>query len=274
MFLLWNAAECGQKGASVIIQGSQNRLLALMARERLARYAGGRLGPAWAILTPIAWIAFVVILFRALDRSPSIHVGPEIFVATGVLPYISFRQAVTSMSRAYPAHRYLRYIRPVSMSDILFATILLEALNMIFAALLIFAAVTVLFGADMPDNIPLVAMGIGLAWWLAAGLGRLVAVLGLLSDSFARSVPILLRPLFWVSGIFYTATELPASLQSSLWYSPLLHVTELVRTGYFASYTSPIATPWLPIGVAAALFLASFTVEQHALKSRSLRYRL
>lgn len=245
-----------------------------MARERLARYAGGRLGPTWAILTPVAWIAFVVILFRALGRSPAIHVGPEIFVATGVLPYISFRQAVTSMSRAYPAHRYLRFIRPVSMSDILLATILLEALNMLFAAVIVFSAVTFIFGASLPDDLPMVALGFGLAWFLAAGLGRFVAILGLLSDSFARSVPILLRPLFWVSGIFYTATELPQALQTTLWYSPLLHVTELIRSGYFATYSSPIANIWVPICAAALLYILSAVSEGWVWNRRRLRYRL
>lgn len=250
------------------------RVEVLAARERLTRYAGGKLGAAWAILTPVAWIAFVVVLFRTLGRSPAIHVGPEIFVATGVLPYISFRQAVTSMSRAYPAHRYMCHIRPVSVNDILLATILLEALNMILAAIVVFAAVTLLFGAGLPDNLPMVALGFALAWFLAAGLGRLVAIIGLYSDSFARSVPILLRPLFWVSGIFYTAVELPAGIQSALWYSPLLHVTEIIRTGYFSAYTSPIATLWLPIGVASALYLCSVLFEQQLRHGRRVRFRI
>jgi len=250
------------------------RIFALMARERLTRFSGGRLGPAWAILTPVAWIAFVVILFRVLDRSPAMHVGPEIFVATGVLPYISFRQAVTSMTRAYPAHRYLRYIRPVSLNEILLATILLEALNMIMAAVVIFGIVTLLFGAALPDNLSLVALGFGLAWCLSAGLGRLVAIIGLYSDSFARTVPILLRPLFWISGIFYTAAELPEAVQSILWYSPLLHVTEIIRSGYFAVYDSPIATAWMPIGVACALYLSSTILETVLLQNSRLRFKI
>lgn len=250
------------------------RILTLMQRERLTRYAGGRLGPAWALLTPIAWIAFVVILFRTLDRVPPIHVAPEIFVATGVLPYIAFRQAVTSMARAYPAHRYLRYIRPVSINDILLATILLEGLNMIVSALVIFGAITLIFGAPLPSDPAKVALGFVLAWFLAAGLGRLVAVMSMISDSFARSVPILLRPLFWVSGIFYTATELPGSIQDLLWYSPLLHITEIIRTGYFSGYTSPVATMWMPIGVAAALYLLASPIEVYLNRPKTARYRL
>ncbi len=250
------------------------RVFALMVRERLTRFAGGKLGPAWALLTPVAWIAFVVILFRALGRTPPIHVGPEIFVATGVLPYISFRQAITSMAQAYPAHRYLRYVRPVSINDILLATIALEALNFIVAAVVIFSFVTLLFGAALPSEPATVALGFGLAWAMAAGVGRLVAVLGVLSDSFARVVPIVLRPLFWVSGIFYTATELPLAVQNALWFSPLLHVTEIIRSGYFAGYTSPVANLWVPIAAAAIFFLISVPIEHLAQSKRRARYKL
>jgi len=233
--------------------GLGQRLLVLMARERLTRFAGGRLGPAWAFLTPIAWIAFVVILFKALGRLPSIHVKPEIFVATGVLPYIAFRQAVTSMSRAIPAHRYMQVLRPVSINDILLSTALLEAMHMIFSAALIFGAISFIFGASLPDNLPLVLLGLALAWLLAATLGRLVAILGAMSDSFARSVPILLRPLFWISGVFYTASELPTALSET---------------------TSPIATIWLPIGVSCGLFLLSVIAEEWMRSNRHLRFQI
>ena len=245
-----------------------------MQRERLTRYAGGKLGPAWAILTPMAWIAFVVVLFRVLGRTPPILVKPEIFVATGVLPYVAFRQAITSITRAYPAHRYMRYVRPVSINDIFLATMALEALNFTVSALIIFGVTTLVFDAPLPDNAPLVALGFAIAWCLASGLGRCVAVLGLLSDSFARLVPILLRPLFWISGIFYTATELPIVVQNLLWFSPLLHVTEVIREGYFASYTSPLANVWVPLAFASAFYLLSIPFEHLTLRRSDLRFKL
>ncbi len=257
-----------------MITTTPHRILALMQRERLTRYAGGKLGPAWAILTPVAWIAFVVVLFRALGRTPPILVRPEIFVATGVLPYVAFRQAITSITRAYPAHRYMRYIRPVSINDIFLATMALEALNFAISALVIFGTTTLVFDAPLPNNAPAVALGFVIAWCLASGLGRCVAVLGILSDSIARLVPILLRPLFWISGIFYTATELPILVQNLLWYSPLLHVTEVIREGYFASYTSPVANIWVPLAFASVFYLMSIPFEHLVLRRQHLRFKL
>lgn len=247
---------------------------ALMERERQTRFSGGVVGAYWAYLTPVAWIGFVVLLFHLLGRSPPIYVAPAIFVATGVLPYIAFRQTVTSLTRAVAAHRYLLYLGPVSLHDILLATMLLEAMNFLVSAILIFGIVTLAFDVKLPHDPGLVLMGLGLAWMLACGLGRLIAVIAMVSDSFARAVPILLRPLFWVSGIFYTATELSGPLRELLWYSPLLHATEILREGYFLGYQSPVAQPWFVVFLATILYLASFPIAGAILRRRLGRYRL
>ncbi|MEM9796570.1 MAG: ABC transporter permease [Pseudomonadota bacterium] len=250
------------------------RIAALAGHERRTRFAGGALGPLWAHLTPLAWIAFMVVLFRLLDRSAPLDAGPEIFVATGVLPYLIFRQTVASMARAGIASRHMRLIRPTGLSDILLATAIVELRNAALTATLIFGLVTLLFGARLPADPLGVFAGLGLAWILAVGLGRLVGVIGLMSDTFARLVPILLRPVFWLSGIFYAATELSARLLGVLWFSPTLHVTELLREGYFLGYRSPVADWAWPVSVAALLWLSAAPFERHLIRARAARYRL
>lgn len=250
------------------------RLGALMKRERQTRFAGGVIGAYWAYLTPVAWIGFVVILFQLLGREPPIYVAPEIFVATGVLPYIAFRQTVTSLGRSVAANRFLLYVRPVSENDLLLAASLLEAINFIATSALIFGLITIIFDTALPHNPGRLLIGLGLAWLLAAGFGRFIAAISMVSDSFSRAVPIMLRPLFWVSGIFYTATELSGPLQSAIWYSPLLHVTEIVREGYFLGYVSPVATPWYVVFLAAAFYLLSSPIAATVVQSRRARHRL
>lgn len=253
---------------------TMTRIGTLMDREKQTRFSGGMIGHFWAYLTPIAWIAFVVVLFQVLNRTPPIYVPPEIFVATGILPYLAFRQTVTSLSRTVPANRALLYIRPISIHDLIAASALREGLNLITASVLVFGGISLIFGSSGPADPATVMLGLGLAWMLAVGVGRFVAVLGLLSDSFARFVPIILRPVFWLSGIFYTATELPKGVQDALWFSPLLHITELTREGYFLGYTSPIASIWYPVLVAALSYLVSCPVEKWIMRQRAARYRI
>ncbi|SEW43483.1 capsular polysaccharide transport system permease protein [Cognatiyoonia koreensis] len=251
-----------------------DRIAALIRRERLTRFSGGVIGHFWAYLTPIAWIAFVVILFHALNRAPPIYVPAEIFVATGILPYLAFRQTITSLSRAIPANRSLLYLPQVTSHDILTASGLRDGLNLIISALVIFGGITLIYGNRLPADAAQVVTGLALAWFLAIGVGRFIAAVGLISDSFARFVPILLRPVFWLSGIFYTATELPPAVQDALWYSPLLHVTEIVREGYFLGYTSPVATVWYPVFCGAFFYVVASPIETAIMRRRIARYRL
>lgn len=254
--------------------GIFSRVIVLLERERKTRYSGGILGYLWAFITPVVWIALMFVLFRVLERTPPIHVDLEIFIATGVLPYLFFRQTVTSVTRTLSANRYMRYFKDVSQDDILLSSMLLEGFNLILTTLLVCGVITIFFGVALPASIPGVFLGLSLSWLLGCGIGRFAAIGGQLSDTFARSVPLILRPLFWLSGIFYTAAELPALVRDILWYSPFLHVTEIVRESYFLGFQSPISNFWYPVVIAAAFYLASVPVEKFAAQRRLMRGRL
>lgn len=248
------------------------RVLALTRRDRDTRFSGGVLGYVWAYLIPFSWIAFVVALFELTGRAPPIHTEPALFVATGLLPYILFRQTISSMMRGAVAHRRLLQIRPVRLSDLLLASAAQELVNLAVSALLVFGAILLLTGAGGPDDPVRVLEGLFLAWAMGVGLGRLFSVLGLMSDLIARAVPILLRPTFWISGIFFTATELPGALRDLLWWSPLLHATERIRDGWFAGYASPFDSVTMLIAPALLPWTLSFLAEAVMVRNRLARY--
>lgn len=234
-----------------------------MHREMRTRFFGGALGYTWAFLTPVAWILFVVLAFEFLNRAPPISVLPQLFVATGILPYILFRQTITSTMRALSANRYMLFLPSVSVADILLAAPLLELMNALIIAVVLFSSFVLLFDAPLPIDPLKVTFGLLLAWFLGAGFGRFSAILGRMSDTYQRLVPTMLRPLFWISGVFFTATEVPGSALNALYYSPLFHAIEIVREGFFLGYSSPISDPSVPIIVAVFFFACSLAAERY-----------
>ncbi|WP_311199553.1 ABC transporter permease [Phaeobacter inhibens] len=49
---------------------------------------------------------------------------------------------------------------------------------------------------------------------------------------------IITRPLFLASGVIYIYEDLPPVAQDVLWYNPLLHITGLMRTGFYPTYNA------------------------------------
>lgn len=250
------------------------RIGALIRRERATRFSGGAIGYLWAYLTPVAFIAIIAVSFRILHRLPPIYVSTELFVATGILPYLMFRQTLGSMTRTVISNRYLLYFTPVNATDLFLATAILELLNLIVTVVIIFSLIMVFSGGSAPADILGVVNGFFMAWAIGMGFGRFVAVLGQWSDTLARMVPLALRPMFWISGIFYTATELPSSGIQVLWYNPLFHAIELVREGFFLGYHSQISSAWYPASFALVFYLLSLVLERYVVDNRRARHRL
>ena len=88
------------------------------------------------------------------------------------------------------------------------------------------------------DSALMVIAGFVLASLLGAGLGLVFCSLSQYSNAVDRARGPLLRPFFWISGIFFAANQLPSSAQDLLAYNPVLTAVELVRTGWYPSYTT------------------------------------
>jgi ABC-type polysaccharide/polyol phosphate export permease len=261
-------------GAVVTLASPLDRWAALVVRERKTRFSGGALSSLWAFVTPVGWIVIVVLAFQYLGRAVPIHAPMALFVASGILPYAVFRQTISSLMRAVIANRYLSYIQPVGPADILIASALLELLNTIVLAVLLFGGMLLVLSAPLPADPLRVMLGLALAWALGAGFGHLAASLGQWSDTLSRAIPLALRPLFWLSGVFFTATELGGQAQAALWWNPLFHAIEILREGFFLGYVSPISDAWYPLAVALGCYLGAVPVGRFLRARNAARHRI
>jgi len=156
-----------------------------------------------------------------MGRDTPIPVSLPLFLTTGMLPYLVFRQTITSMMRALRSNKHLITLGPAEPEDIFSAVALLELLNAILITIVVICLTFAWTGVH-PIQSPLLALwGLSLACGLGIALGRLAAVLSVISDSSMRLIPILLRPFFWLSGIFFIAAEVPTWALDWLWFNPL-----------------------------------------------------
>ena len=230
---------------------------AIVQREIRTRFSGGSLGYGWAIVLPVTWVLAIVVFFVWVGRQPPVAVPLAVFIASGMVPYLIFRQVITAMMRVVRANRHMITLGPTTEEDILTAGAVLELINVILVCVAICAILKMTSGLPAPTDPVSVFLGLILAWGLGASTGRFAASIAYYSDTAQRLTPIVLRPFFWISGIFFVAAELPQHAQNVLWYNPLLHIIEILRTGMLPGFGSDFAQPLIPIGAIALLYFSS-----------------
>lgn len=245
---------------ALVIQG--NVLCALLLREIRTRFGRNRLGYLWALLGPVANVLILMVIFGVLGRLAPPGVDFAVFLITGIVPWFMLQSTITRSMKAIDGNRGLLVYPRVKPLDLVLARSLLEAatFSVVFVLLLVLAAS---FGLQAAPARPLLAVGAFLAVsLLAAGLGAAAAALQAVVPSVEQLMGLLLRPLYFLSGIFFSAELVPEPYRGYLLLNPLLHANELMRAGFFRTSDGHLAEPgYLMAWVAGALF-AGLTMQR------------
>lgn len=240
-----------------------NHVAAVIAREIGSRFTGDLLGYGWAYVTPLAWIAIIYIVFQVLGRSTPLDADAGSFILSGIMPYLAFRYQISSVLRAKSAYRAMMTLPSVSPETVFFSIVVLEYYNSLIIYLALLTLNFLLFGYFYMDNPLLVFWGFTLASAAGAALGYALAGINVGASTLLRISSMALRPMFYLSAVFYTADELPLSWLTWLQWNPLLHAIELMRSGSFSDYHSVVAASMVPVG-----FIAMCSVIGWVLSSR------
>lgn len=209
---------------------------ALALRETRTRFGSHQLGYLWALLEPSLMILTFVGVFAVVERPAPEGMTLFGFIATGIIPYLLFANAANRVAEAINGNRGMLFYPHVQPLDLVFARGMLELVTYggVFLALM---GGSVLYQQRLElDSALLVVAGMALAGLLGSALGLVFCVLAQFSNAVDRARGPLMRPLFWISGIFFTANQLPEEARGYLLANPLLHAVELVRDGWYPGY--------------------------------------
>jgi capsular polysaccharide transport system permease protein len=209
---------------------------ALIMRETRTRFGAQQLGYIWALIEPLFWVVTFYALYTLLERSVPYGMDIVTFITTGVIPFLLFRQTMGSTTAAISANKALLYYPQIRPLDLIMARTALEITTLITVFTLIMAGHALYTGTLVIDKPLTVLIGLTLAGLLGAALGLFFSALGMYSKVVDRIVPMINRPLFWISGLFFTANQLPTRIREVLLWNPILHTVEMVRDGWFYTY--------------------------------------
>jgi capsular polysaccharide transport system permease protein len=70
------------------------------------------------------------------------------------------------------------------------------------------------------------------------GIGLIVAVIGGISEELSQLVPSIMRPLYFLSGVFFPLEAIPKQFHYYLLWNPMLHGVEQFRIAFIEGYPS------------------------------------
>ena len=240
-------------------------LFALVVRETGTKFGRSYGGYLWAIGEPLGGIALLTLAFSLALRAPPLGSNFALFYATGVIPYMLFNNVARAVAAAIGSNRGLLRYPVVTVLDTVFAKFALDVMTMFVVALLLFPGIVLAFGLDVVFDPGFALLSFALAGLLGLGLGTLNCVLFGFFPTWSNIWKVLTKPLFIMSGLFYTFESMPASIQAVLWYNPLIHVVGLMRAGFYGSYEADYASPLYVLGLALGLFVVgAYLLRRHA----------
>ncbi len=223
-------------------------IAALVIRETAARFGASSGGYLWAFAEPLGGIALLSLAFGFIVRDPPLGDSFLFFYATGLLPFLMFNAISGGAMNALVHNRGLLAYPVLTALDTILARAALDALTYTVLTVGILAALIAALDLHIAFDAAAFALSLGLCVALGLGIGTLNALLLGLFPAWRQIWSVLNRPLFILSGVFFTLDSLPDDLAPYIRANPVAQVIAAMRAAF---YGPGQADPAALLGVAA-----------------------
>jgi capsular polysaccharide transport system permease protein len=212
-------------------------IFALFVREIRTGF-NDKFGIAWAVVQPVAFI-FLLSFLRGKIGGPEVHtLSTFTFMAIGILFIQSFLQTMGGSAGAIRKNKALFAFRQVQPISAVFAGALFEVLVKVFVIVGIII-IMYFMGMDLHIANPLLLLACFLLLWIfAVSLGLLFGIAELFVTEVGKIRQLVERPMFFISGTFFSLQDIPREYWHFLDWNPVLHAIELTRFAVQATYGS------------------------------------
>ncbi|MEO1188152.1 MAG: ABC transporter permease [Pseudomonadota bacterium] len=233
--------------------GTLRSVSALVLREMATTYGRSPGGYVWAVLEPVGAIAILTLAFSVLLRSPSLGTNFALFYATGYLPFALYAVLSAKIAQAIRFSRPLLAYPSVTYVDAILGRLVLNLLTQIMVFYIVMTGLHVVYDLRTVLDLPAIMLSLAMATALGVGVGVINCFLMSILPVWENIWQIVNRPLFIISGVLFIYEDLPRVAQNILWYNPLVHVTGVMRTGFYPTYDATYVSLSYVFGVSLVL---------------------
>ena len=240
-------------------------LTALVLREMGTKFGRSSGGYFWALAEPLGGIVLLAIAFSLALRSPPLGTSFMLFYATGMIPFSLFRTMSGGVAGAIKTNRGLLAYPVVTALDAVLAKFVLNFMTITLVSIILFTGIILGFGLHVNLDLGAVVLAVAMAGILGLGIGTLNCVLFGFYPTWKNVWTILNRPLFILSGIFFTFEMVPKAFQAVLWWNPIVHIIGVMRSGFYGTYEAAYVSLPYVLGIGLGTFvLGAWLMRRHA----------
>ncbi len=242
---------------------SQARVVkALMLRDMRTRFGRTLFGYVIIIGWPLSHLLALMTIYLFLRSIIPVGTSPAVFFATGLLPYILFLYPSRMIMMSIVQNQPLLYFPIVKSFDVILARGLLETITS-FWVTAVFCFILVLFRVDIVPVYPEEALlAIFATIYLAFSLGFFSAIIFKMFRGWMVVHIVFVIVLYFTSGALFLPSALPDTAQYFLWFNPLLHSVEWLRSAYYDGYSYGMLSKEYLLGFSTALLFMGFVGER------------
>ena len=226
-----------QKRSSLAIQKAV--IFALVLRELRTRLSMRRMGAFWMVFEPLAYM-LVMVSERVFVRGVHIQVGAmdyPMYMVTGMMPFLLFRNIVFLGMTAVDANRSLFAYRQVKPLDCIVARAIVETLQRALVYAMLMFAMGFWFGYDVSIARPLDWLGVLLLGVLfSLSLAIIFCIWVEAMPNIKVFISLAFMPITFLSDTFIPVTKLPAQILYWLAWNPFLQLNVQLRTAITPDY--------------------------------------
>ena len=226
-------------------------LFAIFLREIKSKYSD-KFGIAWAVLQPLAFILILSFIRGRMDGDETHSMPTFVFMAYGILSVRMFLNVLKTSSKSFSAYKPLFAFRQVQPISAILAPSFLELITYFFV--IFFLGIFMYFlQIEIVMNNPLLVMfNLIILFFIALFLGTIFGIIQAYIPEFKKIQSMMTRPLFFISGIFFSLQDMPQEIWVWFLWNPILHAIELSRDAAYPEFGA--------VGVSYPYFLSCFIV--------------
>lgn len=241
----------------------QGRVIsALTLRETSSRYGNRKLGFFWAFFEPLAHVAVFIAIFSAISRTSPIGDNVGLFILTGIMPFQLFSNIVNNVMNGIAVNKPLLGYPQVMPFDTIISRVIIDFVSISVVFIFCIAVASYIdIDINIENFLQLIAVTV-LVVLFAAGVGMINLAIVHSVPSYSNIYSALSRPLYFMSGIFFTMDYLSPDILHILAYNPLLNMVEWFRDSFYTSFTSSLYDVEYTVSVVLLIFFIGLVAER------------